>query len=126
MEVKPKKASRYGFCVATEKHDRCSIKDTKPKRKSQIPCKSTPYLGFARVCPGQPDVYGGSPEPPPPGVSTRSRWPGRRVPAILPGSGAPSSCSRPRAPGLPPAAPRGGWRRRPADREEALSGGGPL
>ena len=55
-------------------------------------------------------LYGSAPEtcpnPPPPGVSMRSRWPARSVPVTLPGRGRPSSRSRPRRPARHPG-PRG-------------------
>jgi hypothetical protein len=53
-----------------------------------------------------------APWPPPPGVSMRRRSPRRSVPDALAGSSSPFSRLRPGAPGSPPSAPGGAWRRR--------------
>src|SRR6185437_2420299 len=80
----------------------------------------------ASGCPARAPQLVGGPYPPPPGVSMRSRSPGRSLPVTFAGSprgGSPGTIrlSRPGAPGRPPCAPRGAWRRRSPISEKLIS-----
>src|SRR4051794_41790320 len=69
--------------------------------------------------------FGGEPNPPPPGVSMRSRSPAASSPSAFDGMGRPLSRSRPGAPASPPSLPTGGGRPRPPLRGGGMGSVGP-
>ena len=66
-------------------------------------------------------LFRACPNPPPPGARCAAALPAGSVPVILPGSSRSSRRLRPRAPGAPPWAPGGAWRRRSVISEKLIS-----